>query len=454
MATRVYTTGSRVKDKKLCEFLNDYVTEFSSMERRMWHDMTDPAYNDDNQSAYITGFCNKYGILKRTANSIRSEIKGRKKALLELKKTELQQTIIKLQDLIEKIEKIKNKLNELKVKAIANTISDEELKEYKKLKASLYWKKNKLNKFAQKKINLEYQINNKICKMCYGSKKEFNKQYNLSANGCSTHEKWHNDFVKARDKNIFYLGSSDEANGNQMCQLTYNKKTDSFDLAVRKAYKNSIEYVYCTGIKIKHLKNDVIEALKNKKSISIRFHRTGNKWYMQVIFKKTHSIYTRCNHGTIGIDYNDGFLEVSETNEDGNLIYQTHIELEHHGTGNKAKSELEEKISMLVKYAAYKGKDIVAEKLDFKRTKANQNKATNDKGKNYNRMLHAFDYNRYMQLLSDIGFNNNVYVNFVNPKNTSKIGKEKYSKLKKLNTHQAASYVIARKGQGFVDKLK
>lgn len=41
----------------------------------------------------------------------------------------------------------------------------------------------------------------------------------------------------------------------------------------------------------------------------------------------------------------------------------------------------------------------------------------------------------------------------VNPKNTSKIGKQKYSERMKLSAHQSASYVIARKGQGFVDKL-
>ena len=35
---------------------------------------------------------------------------------------------------------------------------------------------------------------------------------------------------------------------------------------------------------------------------------------------------------------------------------------------------------------------------------------------------------------------------------TTKIGKQKYSSNKKLSTHQAASYVIARRGQGFKDK--
>ena len=42
-------------------------------------------------------------------------------------------------------------------------------------------------------------------------------------------------------------------------------------------------------------------------------------------------------------------------------------------------------------------------------------------------------------------------LNKVNPKNTSKIGYEKYSKERKLTIHQAASFVIARRYQGFID---
>ena len=67
--------------------------------------------------------------------------------------------------------------------------------------------------------------------------------------------------------------------------------------------------------------------------------------------------------------------------------------------------------------------------------------------------LHIFDYHRYKQTLQNTGFNHRVNVVMVNPKNTSKIGKQKYYNSKKLNVHQAASYVIARRGQGYIDKL-
>ena len=93
------------------------------------------------------------------------------------------------------------------------------------------------------------------------------------------------------------------------------------------------------------------------------------------------------------------------------------------------------------------------EKLEFQQTKARQTKAKSQKEKNYNRMLHKFDYSRYQTVLENGSHRKKVEVIKVNPKNTSKIGKQKYSERMKLNVHQAASYVIARRGQGYQDKL-
>ncbi|EEC88876.1 hypothetical protein [Holdemanella biformis] len=46
---------------------------------------------------------------------------------------------------------------------------------------------------------------------------------------------------------------------------------------------------------------------------------------------------------------------------------------------------------------------------------------------------------------------NEVDVIKVDPKNTSKIGKEKYTKIKGLSVHYCAAYVINPRGMGFVD---
>ena len=163
---------------------------------------------------------------------------------------------------------------------------------------------------------------------------------------------------------------------------------------------------------------------------------------------------TSSKYGMIGLDYNDGFIEMSETDACGNLVGQSHYELNYHGTGKKAENEIRQVISEIVSLAENKGKSISIEALDFKKTKAKITKGKGKKGKNYHRMLHLFDDRRYQETLRNCCHRHKVILQRVNPKNTSKIGKEKYSKQKKLNTHQAASYVIARRGQGFCDKLK
>ena len=185
-----------------------------------------------------------------------------------------------------------------------------------------------------------------------------------------------------------------------------------------------------------------------------RFHRNGNRWYLQAIFEQWFESYrTVSKYGTIGLDYNDGFIELSETDRSGNLIFQRHYDLKYHGTGNRAESEIRNTIADIVKYAESRCKDIIIENLNFKREKARRSQSFRMKGRRYNRMLHQLDYRRYKQTLINTGFNHRVNVVMVDPKNTSKIGKQKYCNSRKLNIHQAASYVIARRGQGYIDRL-
>ena len=195
----------------------------------------------------------------------------------------------------------------------------------------------------------------------------------------------------------------------------------------------------------------------NIQPITYRFIRRGNKWYLRAIFEnrfeETEYVTSKFN-GVIGLAYNDGFIQLSETDKSGNLVHLQKYDLQFHGCGNKAKTELEQTLHVITKYAVKVGKDIVIEDLDFKNTRAKQIKAKSKKGKDYNRMLYRFDYTRYKQKLKEITFNQKVFIALVSPRNTSKIGKQKYSNLMKLTIHQAASYVIARRYQGFKDNLK
>ena len=68
-------------------------------------------------------------------------------------------------------------------------------------------------------------------------------------------------------------------------------------------------------------------------------------------------------------------------------------------------------------------------------------------------MISSLAYSDFKQCLNNVAYKNGVEICLVNPRNTSKVGKEKYNKSKKLTTHQSAAYVIARSAMGFKDKV-
>ena len=247
--------------------------------------------------------------------------------------------------------------------------------------------------------------------------------------------------------------SSDETQGNQLVQLRYREESDDFTIQVRKEKKYSGEkqeehYLRFEQIQFRHLREELIELVKNhekktkvqKKPISYRIRREGKKWYLQAMFAIEVETYeTSSAYGVIGLDYNDGFIEVAETDASGNLVGQQHYGLRYHGTGTKAKTEIEQVIAKIVAYSKQTGKDISIEALDFKKMKARTGKAKRSRGKNYQRMLHLFDYSRYQKTLENSTHRQKVRLHKVAPYHTSRIGKEKYSEQKKLNIQHRLS---------------
>ena len=68
-------------------------------------------------------------------------------------------------------------------------------------------------------------------------------------------------------------------------------------------------------------------------------------------------------------------------------------------------------------------------------------------------MIHTLDYSRFEDCVSNMAVRNGIDLVEVNPAYTSQIAKQKYAGTRKIPVHNAAAYVIARRGQGFKDKL-
>lgn len=469
MPNRIVTIETRLNNTELINYFEKEIVIYNQVKRKIWHEMTNPEYkNNYPKESVFTKHCRVvYGLHSRTINSIITEVKGLKNAYMELKETELKQLNNKIESVLKSIKDTKSKINELKKCVIDNKATKAELIDYRYYKNQLFVAQRKLNKLNMKQANLKYIIDNKIYKVCFGSKSLFNKQDRLELNNFKSHEGWYNKFVKERDKNIYYLGANNESFGNQTFQLQYIESSNDFTLKVRKDHPfctQDSKYITVSHIDFPYRKEQLKNLLQSytlpnvkTKPISYRIHRENNKWYLQAIFKATFQEDKYCTsmfYGVIGLDFNNGFIELAETNKHGNLINIEHIPLNYHGKGNAGKTELAQKLSTIFRYAIKVGKDVVAENLDFKYTKSKTRKAKSKKGKNYNQMTHTLDYSRYKSLLENIAFNNRVNLILINPKNTSKIAEQKYCKQRNLTPHQGAALVIARRGRGFKDKFK
>ena len=457
---RAYTLETRIAN---CEmgYFEDFKEDYGALCRRIWQDLkhgvVDP--NDPKEvSSYVSHLCKRYGYLKRTINAAFHQMKGRAKALSELVNLQIKEKQIKIGVLEEKIKKISEEIKNKKIyvekfpndQRMVQSLRDKEVKKFS-------WVR-RVQRYKSQIVSYEKDPK-KVYSMCFGTKEFYRKQYHLEENGYKTHEKWLNDFRKRRDHQIYYLGSSDETSGNQMCQLFYISEIDKFSLKVRKenkycsvdAKQGSMENYEWFLIDFKYRKDLLIKMLEEGKSLSYQIIKKGNKWYVEVSFMLDCQLYTDMKKGCIGLDYNNGFISLTETDRYGNVVNAEKIYLDKHGGGNKAKSELSEKLSKIIREARKKDKGIAIEKLKFVKKKAQQVKKGN---KQYNKMLHLLDTKRYTQLCKDLSASYGVMLKEVNPVYTSKIGEQKYVKQKKLNKHNAAAYVIARRAQGFKDELK
>ena len=386
----------------------------------------------------------KHNISKRSADSILKDIQGRIKALAELKKYEVSQKEQKIKKLKEEIEKLDSKISEFQ-KKMKNKIKLNHFK-YWNLKKSRAFKKMKLNKFQMRLEQLKWEIETGHYKLCFGTKEL------LQSNKT--------EFYLQRDSQITYIGSKDETGRNSMFQLSYNNINNQFEIKIRKDFGFDTEEKYVFGkCYFNNHKNKLIEALENKNSTPLTYSiiRKNGRYYLHCTFEyriENKGLFlTRKSYGTIGIDFNKGFLTVSEIDKNGNLV-KTDIFKYRFGKGNKTQSDLENCISKIVKRALETGKDVCFEDLNFKDIKSKTTKGKTDKGKKYNNMLHTLAYSLYDKLITNMAFRNNIGIIKVNPAWTSWIAKNKFCNRMKLNIHIGAAFVIARRGLGIKDIVK
>lgn len=444
MRKRKYTVITQLHEqnnKELIEYVDVARHVYAKAVRETFHVIKNS--DEFNKSSFNTCLQQIYGITRRTANSIISDAQGRINSLKELKcyeKTQLERKIKHLETSV--IPKLEQKRDDnstmLRLGLPISLVSQ------RNLRRKIVAKKQKLNRLKQRLANLTYQIETSSFKLCFGTKRLLQRDYTA--------------FVEHRDSQMSFVGSKDESSCNQILQLQYNFKNKQFDLKLRKDFgefkelKGSDRYVFAK-VYFRHHKEKIVHILKEKTSpLSFKIIKRNNRYYLYCTFEvqlESEDFLTRSTHGTIGLDFNKDFITLSETNQYGHLV-QTQFLPYRFKSGNKTKTDLQQVVSKVINLSISTGKDLCIENLNFNSKKA---KTETKQGKKYNEMLHSLAYSQFVDLVESIAYRNKVFIRKVNPAWTSWIAKQKYCPQMKLNVHVGASFVIARRGQGYKDTV-
>lgn len=266
----------------------------------------------------------------------------------------------------------------------------------------------------------------------------------------------HIHFNKKSKYNSYLIsGRSDGAYRNFVFKSTPYEKDNYFYFDIDTSFPGGFSYTF-KDILFKYRGKELYEALKHKYPIAIGFIKKkdgeGRNYYQfKVTFNlgETSNLNTNKSNGIVGMDFNYGFLAISDVDSKGNMVNNFTVPYEITSNSKQNTLNLRYALNKIGEYVKRKGKTLVIEDLDTSKSKM---KSTYRDSK-LNKVFHTFPYEKYMEISKYTGIKYGFDVIFVSPKYTSIIGLLKYSYKMKLNSHIAASFVIARRGLSIQEKV-
>lgn len=364
MHKRKYTVVTQLHEqnnKDLIEYVEGARHAYAKAVRETFYCIKNS--KDFNKSSFNTYLQDSYGIAKRTASSIIADAQGqinRLKGLNCYEKTQLERKIKHLETSV--IPKLEQKRDDnstmLRLGLSVSLVSQ------CNLRRKIVAKKQKLNCLKQKLANLIYQIETSSFKLCFGTKHLLQRDYIA--------------FVEHRDSQMSFVGSKSEPSCNQQLQLRYNHKDNQFELKLRKDFggfkdlKGFDRFVF-GKVYFRHHKTEIVRILKEKNSpLSFKIIKRNNRYYLYCTFEiqlESEDFLTRSTHGTVGVDFNKGFIVLSETNQYGHLV-RTQFLPYRFKSGGKTRTDLQQIIASVVHLALNEGKDLCIENLNFNSKKS------------------------------------------------------------------------------------
>ena len=448
--SNVFTVTTELKLNKeynqlVGKYISDYIELFNKIQRLTFHriknyHIKNGKITQDDRNIIHAQLKEEFNLTSRAIDAILSNMLGRYESIKELKEFERKSLERKISTLEKDLTKLKDERTLQRV-SLNNSSKDFNFTKYKNLKIKIYWKQNRLNTKKQKLKSLEKEIETGKYKVCFGTKNLLKKDYSK--------------FIKKRDSEIYYLGRAGDKTCNNNFQVEYNSKINQFYFRIRKEIDlEDDKFVYGQfNFNNKNYTNLLKNLLRTKESaLTYRIKIKENKVLLQIIYNFEHNkdlCVTRDSYGVVGVDFNKGFVSVSETDKYGNLINTFNIDYQY-SKGNQTTNDFQYIAIRLKDYCLNVGKDLVIEKLNFTKKKDN---LISKRGKKYNEMLSSLAYSKFDSIITSKCVKNRIFLHKVNPAWTSWIAKQKYCPKMKLNIHSGASYVIARRGMFLKDEI-
>ena len=348
------------------KYISDYIELFNKIQRLTFHRIKNYHIKNGKITLKDKGVIyaqlkEEFNLTSRAIDAILSNMLGRYESIKELKEFERKSLERKISTLETELTKLKDERTLQRI-SLNNNLKDFNFVKYKNLKIKIYWKQNRLNTKKQKLKNLEKEIETGKYKVCFGTKKLLQKDYK--------------EFIEKRDSEIYFLGRAGDNACNLNFQVEYSSKINQFYFRIRKEIDlDNDKFVYGQfNFNNKDYTNLLKNLLRTKESaLTYRIKFKNNKVLLQIIYNFEHNkdlCVTRDSYGVVGVDFNKGFVSVSETDKYGNLINTFNIDYQY-SKGNQTTNDFQNIATRLKDYCLNTGKDLVIEKLDFTKKKDN-----------------------------------------------------------------------------------
>ena len=315
--------------------------------------------------------------------------------------------------------------------------------EIKKLKARLRVISQRITSNQCRLQKVEEKIENHLPSVCFGSKQLFKKQNTVYQN---QHEDWKRAIYKGRNPGMTISGRKDATQGNFLFKYDVQAK----DLTYRTTKSETLVLKNVTFPYGQELVDEAVLASVNERNavawrLEVHGSRVLVKCMVEVSNKQKNYDFSE---GCISFDTNVDHLAYTELDGHGNLLSHNIIPFTLRGLSTGQREQVLSKVlEEVFQYARNAAKPIVMERLeDIKQKPMYQHKRLNE-------ILSSFAYTKVTMLTESKSNQYSIGLVKVNPAFTSQIGKFKYMRHYGISVHEAAAFVIGRRGLGYQDKL-